>query len=175
MLSRSRGLLPPFGILLRYDPESNMATVYLTTGADLPISERPKLHSCVSIVVDDVDGDDTNSCNEPQDGDEVFDDNASDVSHGSKSSRGSISREESESRLQQIKDEVQHRRDEFARLLDEHEQVVNELRRIESNSELRNLAESESDDQIFPEATESEPTSEDPSLEPSQSCSSQEE
>ena len=56
-----------------------------------------------SIVVDDVDGDDTNSCNEPQDGDEVFDDNASDVSHGSKGSRGSISREESESRLQQIK------------------------------------------------------------------------
>ena len=54
-------------------------------------------------MVDDVDGDDTNSCNEPQDGDEVFDDNASDVSHGSKSSRGSISREESESRLQQIK------------------------------------------------------------------------
>ena len=50
-----------------------------------------------------MDGDDTNSCNEPQDGDEVFDDNASDVSHGSKSSRGSISREESESRLQQIK------------------------------------------------------------------------
>ena len=56
-----------------------------------------------SIVVDDVDGDDTTSCNEPQDGDEVFDDNASDVSHGSKGSRGSISREESESRLQQIK------------------------------------------------------------------------
>lgn len=89
----------------------------------------------ISIVVDDVDGDDTtsNSCHEssgsvggsshpshqlvffvnssqPADGGEsdvfVDDNNAdarSDVSHGSKSSRGSTSREESESRLQQIK------------------------------------------------------------------------
>lgn len=89
----------------------------------------------ISIVVDDVDGDDTsNSCHEscssnsvnhlphgqqlvffinsPADGglqmdNDVFgDDNAdarSDVSYGSKSSRGSTSREESESRLQQIK------------------------------------------------------------------------
>ncbi len=38
-------------------------------------------------------------------------------------------------------DEVQHRRDEFARLLDEHEQVVRELRRIESSGELQALAE----------------------------------
>ena len=61
--------------------------------------------------MDDVDGDDMNSLHEPnqqglQDGDEVFDDNIdarSDVSHGSRSSRGSISREESENRLQQIK------------------------------------------------------------------------
>lgn len=159
----------------RYDKESSMATVYLTTGSDLPISDRPKLHSCVSIVVDDVDGDDTTSCNEPQDGDEVFDDNASDVSHGSKGSRGSISREESESRLQQIKDEVQHRRDEFARLLDEHEQVVNELRRIESNSELRSLAENDADDQNFPSTDPTADPTADPSPEPSQSCSYQEE
>jgi len=137
-----------------------MAAVYLTTtGSDLPLCDRPKLHSCVSIVVDDVDGDDTNSCNEPQDGDEVFDDNASDVSHGSKGSRGSISREESESRLQQIKDEVQHRRDEFARLLDEHEQVVNELRRIESNSELRNLADGEAEEEPFPSTDQHNKTS----------------
>jgi hypothetical protein len=34
-------------------------------------------------------------------------------------------------------DEVQNRRDEFARLLDEHEQVVRELRRIESSSEIQ--------------------------------------
>ena len=40
-----------------------------------------------------------------------------------------------------LQDEVQHRRDEFARLLDEHEQVVRELRRIESSSELQTLAE----------------------------------
>lgn len=38
-------------------------------------------------------------------------------------------------------DEVRHRRDEFARLLDEHEQVVRELRRIESSSELNSLVE----------------------------------
>lgn len=38
-------------------------------------------------------------------------------------------------------DEVRHRRDEFARLLDEHEQVVRELRRIESSSELQSMAE----------------------------------
>ena len=38
-------------------------------------------------------------------------------------------------------DEVQHRRDEFARLLDEHEQVVRELRRIESSGELQSLVE----------------------------------
>ena len=38
-------------------------------------------------------------------------------------------------------DEVRHRRDEFARLLDEHEQVVRELRRIESSGELHSMAE----------------------------------
>lgn len=43
-----------------------------------------------------------------------------------------------------FQDEVQHRRDEFARLLDEHEQVVRELRRIESSSELQALAEMDS-------------------------------
>ena len=69
-----------------------------------------------SIVVDDVDGDESNcSCNpylypaSPVCGDnenEVFDDNAdarSDISQCSKGSRGSTSREESETRLQQIK------------------------------------------------------------------------
>ncbi|EFX76931.1 hypothetical protein DAPPUDRAFT_106480 [Daphnia pulex] len=42
------------------------------------------------------------------------------------------------------KDEVRHRRDEFARLLDEHEQVVRELRRIESSGELHSLVETSS-------------------------------
>lgn len=75
-----------------------------------------------SIVVDDVDGDGDNSTGSYSDshhhqfyftspaGDgqenEVFDDNAdarSDISQCSKGSRGSTSREESESRLQQIK------------------------------------------------------------------------
>lgn len=41
-------------------------------------------------------------------------------------------------------DEVRHRRDEFARLLDEHEQVVRELRRIESSGELQSLVETSS-------------------------------
>lgn len=36
---------------------------------------------------------------------------------------------------------MRHRRDEFARLLDEHEQVVRELRRIESSGELHSMAE----------------------------------
>ena len=36
---------------------------------------------------------------------------------------------------------MRNRRDEFARLLDEHEQVVRELRRIESSSELQSMAE----------------------------------
>ena len=70
-----------------------------------------------SIVVDDVDGDEINfSCNDtpyPQqagmiqaEGDDVFDDNVdarSDISHSSRGSRGSTSREENETRLQQIK------------------------------------------------------------------------
>lgn len=43
-----------------------------------------------------------------------------------------------------MQDEVRHRRDEFARLLDEHEQVVRELRRIESSGELQSLVETPS-------------------------------
>ena len=77
---------------------------------------------------------------------------------------------------------MQHRRDEFARLLDEHEQVVNELRRIESNSELRSLAENDPDDpMMFPSAADSSspspssPAPDMPSEEPSQSTSYQEE
>lgn len=70
---------------------------------------------------------------------------------------------------------MQHRRDEFARLLDEHEQVVNELRRIESNSELRSLAENDADDQNFPSTDPTADPTADPSPEPSQSCSYQEE
>ncbi|XP_032799326.1 uncharacterized protein LOC116936259 [Daphnia magna] len=156
-----------------------MTTVYLTTGSELSMcgmngaaaganGERPKLQSCVSIVVDDVDGDCDNNggshyysdshhhhqfyiqhqtSSDGQESNEVFDDNAdarSDISQCSRGSRGSTSREESETRLQQIKDEVRHRRDEFARLLDEHEQVVRELRRIESSGELQSLVETPS-------------------------------
>ncbi|XP_057377304.1 uncharacterized protein LOC130698637 [Daphnia carinata] len=156
-----------------------MTTIYLTTGSELSMcgmngaavgtnGERPKLQSCVSIVVDDVDGDCDNNggshyysdshhhhqfyiqhqtSSDGQENNEVFDDNAdarSDISQCSRGSRGSTSREESESRLQQIKDEVRHRRDEFARLLDEHEQVVRELRRIESSGELQSLVETPS-------------------------------
>ncbi|XP_046648610.1 uncharacterized protein LOC124338560 [Daphnia pulicaria] len=160
-----------------------MTTIYLTTGSELSMcgmngaagtnGDRPKLQSCVSIVVDDVDGDCDNNSGGGQhyysdshhhhqfyiqhqtsaegqqesSNNEVFDDNAdarSDISQCSRGSRGSTSREESETRLQQIKDEVRHRRDEFARLLDEHEQVVRELRRIESSGELHSLVETSS-------------------------------
>lgn len=43
-----------------------------------------------------------------------------------------------------MQDEVRHRRDEFAKLLDEHEQVVRELRRIESSGELQSFVETPS-------------------------------
>ncbi len=41
---------------------------------------------------------------------------------------------------------MRSRRDQFARLLDEHEQVVRELRRIESSSEIQNLTGAPDDD-----------------------------
>ena len=52
--------------------------------------------------------------------------------------------------LNNKQDEVRHRRDEFARLLDEHEQVVKELRRIESAGELQQQVATNADGVIKP-------------------------
>ncbi|KZS18422.1 Uncharacterized protein APZ42_014923 [Daphnia magna] len=122
---------------------SIMTTVYLTTGSELSMcgmngaaaganGERPKLQSCVSIVVDDVDGDCDNNG-----GSHYY----SDSHHHH---QFYIQHQTSSDGQESNEDEVRHRRDEFARLLDEHEQVVRELRRIESSGELQSLVETPS-------------------------------
>ncbi|KAK2707181.1 uncharacterized protein LOC136029462 [Artemia franciscana] len=114
----------------------------------LPEETRPKLKNSVSIVVDDCDCDDSSSMpqasmaptimttpiNEP-DCTDLFS-NFETTSPRYTSPRGSISKEECDAKIQQIKEDVQNRRNEFARLLDEHEQVVLTIRRIESRTDL---------------------------------------
>nr|CAH0098084.1 unnamed protein product [Daphnia galeata] len=100
--------------------------------------DRPKLQSCVSIVVDDVDGDCDNNSSGGGGGNYYSDSNHH---HQFYIQHQTSPDGQQQHQQENNEDEVRHRRDEFARLLDEHEQVVRELRRIESSGELHSLVE----------------------------------
>nr|XP_045603363.1 uncharacterized protein LOC123761392 [Procambarus clarkii] len=98
-----------------------------------------------SIVVDSVDGDVTGGAAD----DEVFGEDGgggdtdarSDVSNASsRGSRTSITKEEADAKLALFKTEAAARLSELERLLDEHDQIIRELKRSESDSGCINYA-----------------------------------
>ncbi|CAL4121610.1 unnamed protein product, partial [Meganyctiphanes norvegica] len=89
-----------------------------------------------SIVVDEVERD----CSDQGERDEDFD-ARSDVSNASsRGSRVSVSKEETDAKLQLFKTEAAARLSELERLLDEHDQIIRELKRSESDSSGINYA-----------------------------------
>ncbi|XP_068249538.1 uncharacterized protein [Palaemon carinicauda] len=112
--------------------------------ARLPVRSRSTEILCAgsfSIVVDSVDGDVTGG---PAD-DEVFGEDSSlplggdadarsDISNASsRGSRTSLSKEETDAKLALFKTEAAARLTELERLLDEHDQIIRELKRSESD------------------------------------------
>nr|XP_053636174.1 uncharacterized protein LOC128691363 [Cherax quadricarinatus] len=93
-----------------------------------------------SIVVDSVDGDVTGGAAD----DEIFGEDTdarSDISNASsRGSRTSISKEESDAKLALFRTEAAARLTELERLLDEHDQIIRELKRSESDSGCINYA-----------------------------------
>ncbi|XP_067012764.1 uncharacterized protein [Anabrus simplex] len=80
-----------------------------------------------SLIVDDVDGD-----QEPEpDIDFIREDASSRISHDTAREPSPDTKEQSDARIQQIKEDAESRKNEFARLLEEHAQVIQQLKKME--------------------------------------------
>lgn len=90
---------------------------------------RDSLPTGFSFIVDDVDGD-----QEPESEPEceiTREDASSRVIQDSSREASPDTKEQSDARIQQIKVEAESRKNEFARLLEEHAQVIQQLKKME--------------------------------------------